>query len=361
MDIKTESYVAFSHFLGIGPIKIQAVKKYFGSIENAYKAPVSDLSKVLRIKLAQDFVDFRKEFDFKSIFKKFKEKNISIIHQENKNFPKNLLNIADPPICIYVKGDYDSFDFDGKIASVVGTRMPTQYGQKTTKDIVYTLVGAGFSIISGLALGIDSIAHSSCLESGGATIAVLGCGVDIVYPSSNKNLYQEILNNNGLIISEFPPGMTVLKGLFVARNRLISALSNAVIVIEGSNRSGSLITARYAADQGKDVYAVPGSISSRMSEAPNLLIKEGAKPIISMEDLIQEFNIGRIKSISKIDKSKLNKFEKKIIEKLKENAKNTDEILEKQGKDLPLILQALTSLEMKGYVVKGDDGKYSIT
>jgi len=360
VDDKTKAYIAFSHFLGIGPIKFQAIKKRFNTVEEAYKSNYLKLSSIVGAKTASKFIDFRKEFESVDYEKKFKEKNIKVIHQENKLFPKNLINIPDPPICIYVKGNYDLFDFDGKIISIVGTRMPTSYGQKATKDITYTLVGAGYSIVSGLALGIDSMAHSACIESGGPTIAVLGCGVDIVYPYSNRSLYKSILQNNGLIISEFPPGMTVLKGLFVARNRLISAFSSAVIVVEGSKRSGSLITAKYAAEQGKDVYAVPGLITSVMSEAPNLLIKEGAKPIISMDDLLQDFNIKRSKSAAKIDMKDLSKFELSIIEILKGGSMSTDEILDKHGKDLTLILQALTSLELKGYVVKNADGKYSL-
>jgi DNA processing protein len=361
VDDKTKAYTAFSHFLGIGPIKFQIIKSQFKSVEDAYKSNLSKLSSIVGAKIASQFIDFRKEFESIDYERKFKEKNIKVVHQEDKSFPENLINISDPPICIYIKGNYDSFDFEGKIASVVGTRLPTSYGQKITKDIVYTLVGAGYSIVSGLALGIDSISHSACIESGGETIAVLGCGVDIVYPYSNKTLYHSILQNNGLIISEFPPGMTVLKGLFVARNRLISALSTSVIVIEGSNTSGSLITAKYAAEQGKEVFALPGPISSTMSQAPNLLIKEGAKPIISMEDLVQEFNIKSQKSLLKIDIKNLNKFELQIIELLKEGSRNTDEILDKKAKDLTLILQALTSLELKGYIMKSPDGKYTLT
>jgi len=361
MNKKTESYVAFSHFLGIGPIKFQALKKVFKTAEKAYSSDFFSLKEVLGESLASQFIDFKKELDLKGLEKKFKEKDINVIHQENKLFPKNLLNISDPPICLYIKGNLDEFAFDQSIISVVGTRMPTSYGQKVTKDIVYSLVGAGFKIASGMATGIDSIAHTACIESGGLTVAFLGCGVDIVYPSSNQWLYNLILKKQGLIISEFPPGMTVLKGLFVARNRLISAVSKAVIVVEGSDKSGALITAKYAAEQGKEVFAVPGPITSRMSQAPNLLIREGVRPLTSVEDLLQDFNIKNSAAISKIDKSKLDSFEKNIIKELEDGSKNADEIYKKNKKNLTLILQTLTSLEMKGYVIKNSDGKYTIT
>ncbi|MFH1827055.1 MAG: DNA-processing protein DprA [bacterium] len=360
MDEKTRAYVTFSHFLGIGPIKFQALIKHFETVEKAYLASLFTLKEVLGENLAHQLIDFKKELNFKELEIKFKKKNINIIHQENKLFPKNLLDIPDSPICLYVKGNLYNFIFDQNIISIVGTRMPTSYGEKVTKDIAYSLVGAGFKISSGLAIGIDSIAHSTCIECGGQTVAFLGCGVDIVYPISNEWLYNLILEKDGLIISEFPPGMTVLKGLFVARNRLISAAAKAVIVVEGSEKSGSLITAKYTVEQGKEVFAVPGSITSVMSRAPNLLIREGARPLISVEELLQDFNIKNSIAISKIDRSKLNSFEKNVIKYLENGPKNTDEIYKKSKKTLALILQTLTSLEMKGYIIKSTDGKYSI-
>ena len=360
MDDKTKAYVAFSHFLGIGPIKFQAIRKAFKSVEEANSANLSELTNVIGINVASQYVDFRKDFNINDLTKKFKYKNIKVIHQEDKSFPKNLLNISDPPICLYVKGDYKNFEFDDRFISVVGTRMPTSYGQRVTRDIVYSLVGSGYKIVSGLALGIDAIAHNAAIESGGLTVAFLGCGVDIIYPYTNSGLYNLILKKHGLIISEFPPGMTVLKGLFVARNRLISALSTSLIVVEGSDKSGALITARYAAEQGKEVYAIPGPITSKMSQAPNILIKEGAKPIISMDDISHEFNLKKRIKYEKIDKRNLNTLEKTLIDILENDPKGIDEILELVKKDISLILQTLTSLELKGYVSKNSEGKYSM-
>ena len=236
--------------------------------------------------------------------------------------------------------------------------MPTSYGQKITQDIVYSLVGSGYRIVSGLALGIDSIAHKSALESGGKTIAFLGCGVDIIYPYSNANLYNSILKKDGLIISEFPPGMNVLKGLFIARNRLISGISRGVIVVEGSDRSGSLITAKYAAEQGKDVYALPGNITSIMSQAPNILIKEGAKPIISLQDIAEEFNLRKKVTFKKSDYKNLSKLEMTLIKVLENEPRSIDEILELTQNEISKVLQSLTNLELKGYVLKNMDGKY---
>lgn len=358
MDDKTAAYVSFSHFLGIGPIKFQSIKKTFRSLEKAYSANLTDLTKAVGINIARQFIEFRKDLNINELSKKFKNKNIKVIHQENKLFPKKLLEISDPPICLYVKGNIEKYEFDDKHVSVVGTRMPTSYGQKITQDIVYSLVGSGYRIVSGLALGIDSIAHKSALESGGKTIAFLGCGVDIIYPYSNANLYDSILKKDGLIISEFPPGMNVLKGLFIARNRLISGISRGVIVVEGSDRSGSLITAKYAAEQGKDVYALPGNITSIMSQAPNILIKEGAKPIISLQDIAEEFNLRKKVTFKKSDYKNLSKLEMTLIKVLENEPRSIDEILELTQNEISKVLQSLTNLELKGYVLKNMDGKY---
>ena len=358
MDDKTAAYVSFSHFLGIGPIKFQSIKKTFRSLEKAYSANLTDLTKAVGINIARQFIEFRKDLNINELSKKFKNKNIKVIHQENKLFPKKLLEISDPPICLYVKGNIEKYEFDDKHVSVVGTRMPTSYGQKITQDIVYSLVGSGYRIVSGLALGIDSIAHKSALESGGKTIAFLGCGVDIIYPYSNANLYNSILKKDGLIISEFPPGMNVLKGLFIARNRLISGISRGVIVVEGSDRSGSLITAKYAAEQGKDVYAIPGNITSKMSQAPNILIKEGAKPIISLQDIAEEFNLRKKVTFKKSDYKNLSKLEMTLIKVLENEPRSIDEILELTQNEISKVLQSLTNLELKGYVLKNMDGKY---
>jgi len=358
VDDKTAAYVSFSHFLGIGPIKFQSIKKTFRSLEKAYSANLTDLTKAVGINIARQFIEFRKDLNINELSKKFKNKNIKVIHQENKLFPKKLLEISDPPICLYVKGNIEKYEFDDKHVSVVGTRMPTSYGQKITQDIVYSLVGSGYRIVSGLALGIDSIAHKSALESGGKTIAFLGCGVDIIYPYSNANLYNSILKKDGLIISEFPPGMNVLKGLFIARNRLISGISRGVIVVEGSDRSGSLITAKYAAEQGKDVYALPGNITSIMSQAPNILIKEGAKPIISLQDIAEEFNLRKKVTFKKSDYKNLSKLEMTLIKVLENEPRSIDEILELTQNEISKVLQSLTNLELKGYVLKNMDGKY---
>ena len=283
-------YLGFSHFLGIGPYRFNALIDKFKNVKNAYCANKHDLEKVISANLADKFIMFRNRFD---LFKKYKDilkKDIKIITREDISYPKQLLNISDAPICLYVKGNIKSYDFEKDIfLSIVGTRGPTEYGIKVAKRLSLDLSKAGITIISGMAIGIDACIHHGVLNSKGKTIAVLGCGVDVIYPLENRDLYFRILNENGIIVSEFPPGITVKKGMFIARNRIISGMSNGVLIIEGTKRSGTLITARYALLQGREVFAVPCPITHVQSEAPNILLKQGAKLVSCYQDILEEF------------------------------------------------------------------------
>lgn len=283
-------YLGFSHFLGIGPYRFNLLIDKFKNVKKAYCANKSDLEKVISADLVDRFIKFRNRFDLLKKYKDILKKDIKIITRENVSYPKQLFNISDPPICLYVKGNIKSYDFEKDIfLSIVGTRKPTEYGRKVAKRLSLDLSKAGFTIISGMALGIDAQVHSSVLNNKGKTIAVLGCGVDVVYPLENRDLYFRILNENGLIVSEFPPGVSVKKGMFTARNRIISGMSNGVLIIEGTKRSGTLITARYALLQGREVFVVPSPITEIQSEAPNILLKQGAKLVACCQDILEEF------------------------------------------------------------------------
>lgn len=311
-----------------------------GSVRKAYEATIKD-------------------FDPNRVLDELQKKDISVLTREDKRFPPQLLNIPDPPICLYVKGDASSFSWEkGLFIGVVGTRKPTSYGIQAAKKLSQELVFAGSVVVSGMAVGIDTVAHQSALESGGRTIAVLGCGVDIIYPPQNKNLYQEIIKSRGLIISEFPPGMTTLKGLFVARNRLISGISAGVLVVEGAKDSGALITARCAAEQGKEVFATPGPITSSVSEGPHILLKEGAKLVTTSVDILEEFGYRGGGPSQKQPKIDLIGDEKLIFDLLSVESMLIDEIIAKIQKPANFVLNTLTMLEVKKIVEKNHEGKY---
>jgi DNA processing protein len=211
-----------------------------------------------------------------------------------------------------------------------------------------------------MAMGIDAIAHYGCLKANGKTIAFLGCGVDVIYPAVNAHLYHEIIQKDGLIISEFPPGHTVLKGLFIARNRLISGLSQGILVVEGAKDSGALITARYAAEQGKEVFAIPSSITSELSAAPNYLIKQGAKLVTSVQDIFDEYNIRITPKNQKDIIADLSGKEKMIVETLIKEPLSADNLVLLTKLKTAKVLSILSTLEIKGVVEKNSEGKYQV-
>lgn len=205
-------------------------------------------------------------------------------------YPRLLKEISDPPNILYVRGRGPKINLEKTIA-VVGTRHPTLYGRTVTKKIVTELVEHGFTIVSGLAYGVDTIAHETAIAAGGKTIAVLGCGIDIIAPQGNTDLYWRIADGHGAIVGEIPLGVRPDKKKFVTRNRIISGLSLGVVVTQGARKSGSLITARYAAEQGREVFALPGPVTSIYSGAASFLLKNGAKLVESVSDIIEEFSI----------------------------------------------------------------------
>lgn len=201
----------------------------------------------------------------------------------HSSYPANLKNLADPPSLLYVQGNIISRD---RLAiAVVGTRTPTPYGRKMTKIFVRSFVAAGLTVVSGLALGIDSLAHATALDHHGRTIAVLGSGLDVIYPPENHALAQKI-PNHGALVSQFPLGTKPLGKNFLARNQLISGLAQAILVVEGRQKSGTLSTATHAANQGREVFAIPGPIDSPQSQAPLYLIKQGAFLATTPQDIL---------------------------------------------------------------------------
>jgi DNA processing protein len=244
--------------------------------------------------------------------------------------------------------------------AIVGTRKPTSYGIQVARKFAYELAKEGFVIVSGMAMGIDTIAHQASLDAGGKTIAVLGCGVNVIYPSSNFHLYQNIIKSGGAVISEFPPNQTVLKGLFISRNRIISGLSRGVLIAEGGEHSGALITARYAGIQGKDVFAVPSPINSEMAPAPNLLIKQGAKMVTTVEDIYNEFDMKITPRKSEDIREKLSEAERLIFDILQKNPSTVDEMAIGLGMAVSQVLNIISLMEINGLIEKNQEKKYQV-
>jgi len=357
-------------------MKFLGLKKHFGDVRKAYLSNRKELELILGFKLTEKFIEFRKKFDPKKELEKLNKNKISVLAVDDENYPESLRNISDPPICIYLKSSTPKF-FSGKpqtaknllsslsnqdkiFFAIVGTRKPTSYGRQIAYKFARELTEAGFIIVSGMAMGIDTIAHQSTLDAGGKTIAVLGSGVNIIYPAINYNLYQNIIKTGGAVIGEFPPDQTVLKGLFISRNRIISGLSKGVLIAEGGEYSGALITAKYAGVQGKDVFAVPSPINSDMSRAPNLLIKQGAKIVTNVEDIYEEFNM-QITPRKKEDiRNNLSEIQRSIFDILQIKPRTVDDLAIEFAKTVSEILNIISVLEVDGVIEKNQEKKYQI-
>lgn len=354
-------YLGFSHCLGIGPTRLQNLLSHLPGAEEAYKAPQKQIASIIGPITAAKFVEFRRKFNPEEKMKECEKKGIRVVCWEDEDYPLPLKRISDPPICLYIKGRLELIDFENDfLFAVVGTRKPTGYGQQLATQFAGQLSQSGATIVSGMAIGIDTLAHRAAIENKGKTIAVLGCGVDIVYPPSNRKLYDEIINGNGIVLSEFPPGMMVQPGLFIARNRIISGLSRGVLVVEGAKDSGALITARYAAEQGRDVFAPPGPITSEMSGAPNLLLKEGAKLVTKIEDILEEYSMQHVTRNMQQRNVSLNTDENKIYELLGREALTIDEIGLTLKQSIQEVSNTLSVMEIKGIIEKNSEGKYMI-
>lgn len=287
--IERDYYLGLSDFPEIGPVRFKLLFDYFGSAKKIWEASDMEFAKInLNKSIISKFIEFRSIFSFAKILATLKRENINFLTLGDTNYPDNLKQIPDAPIVLYLRGDVRLLGEKKINIAVVGTRMMTVYGKNSCQKIVKGLVENKVSIISGLALGIDTVAHQTAIDCGGITLAVLGCGIDVVYPSSNYQLYWQIINKKGLVISEYPPGFKPTKSTFPLRNRIISGLSQGVVVIEGKKTSGALITAKYAAEQGREVFAVPGPINSPNSEGTAYLIKNGAAIIASADDIWEE-------------------------------------------------------------------------
>lgn len=373
IDNELDYLVALTGCNGIGSKLTRLLEKY-GPKElwNATEADLSEMEILSSANIAS-YIESRKKLDVDKTAKQIEKLGIKVTHIYSYTYPTALHAIPKPPLVLFYKGKYNLDIFDKSLA-VVGTRNPTDYGIKATDDIVSSLSAEGINIVSGMALGIDSEAHKATLEGGGITTAILGCGLNIVYPASNRKLYERIIEN-GLIISEFLPSVTPQQWHFPQRNRLISGLSKGVIVIEGSHDSGSISTVEHALEQGKTVFALPGSIYTKQSEAPNKLIKDGAVPILSYTDILDELGWsstakGEKRKAKSDNQNKLDDninnlvgLEKNILELFKSSGEatlSTEYIHQKLNSSPSEVNMALLQLELSDIITKKSGGLYSL-
>lgn len=343
-------WLGFNLVKGIGPAKVQALLSYFGDIESAWYAEPAQLEKIgIDRRSLDNLLAARGSLNLDEELHRIHAKNITILTLANEAYPAYLREIDGPPPVLYMVGSLE--DIDRWAVAVVGTRRVTPYGRQVTQELVNGLVHSGVTIISGLARGIDAIAHKTALEMGGRTVAVLGSGPDIVYPPEHRDLARQIVRGRGAVISEYPLGTEPEAKNFPPRNRIISGLALGVIVVEAGERSGATITARYALDHGREVFAVPGNINSLASRGTNRLIQQGAKLITSADDVLEELNLAMVLEHSAVQKAlPETKEEAALFEYLSAEPKHIDDLCRATGLPSQDVSSTLTLLELKGIV-----------
>ncbi|MDW8438557.1 MAG: DNA-processing protein DprA [Chloroherpetonaceae bacterium] len=342
----------------LGPTRLRMLLSRFQTPEKILNASLTELSRAPRIgqATAEAILKFLHgkeratvEAQIERQFEQLSKLNASLITILDEAYPARLKEISDAPVCLFVRGALRAED--SKCLAIVGTRYPTDYGKNVARKFSSAIARSGFTIVSGLAFGIDSVAHSAALEAGGRTIAVLGSGIDAIYTDPKGKLYPKILEN-GAILSEEWIGVAPVAENFPKRNRIISGLSLGVLIVESDFRGGAMITAKYAIEQNRDVFAVPGSVFSPKSNGANALIRDSqAKLVLSPDDVINEYPEHRAKPTTLVEQMdavpELSDEERKIYALLTSEPIHIDDLAEKSGLDVSDVLVALFELEMK--------------
>lgn len=345
---RLEALVALNMAGGIGSVRLKELLEYFGQPQDIFCSSVEKLQAVSGITelMASRLCSFKKE-DLDQELKLAQKLALKIITLEDSDYPENLKNIPGPAIVLYVKGKLSPQD--NLALSIVGSRQATFYGLSAAGKFAFELAAKGFTIVSGMARGIDTYAHRGALKAAGRTLAVMGSGFNNIYPPENKELAEEI-SRSGAVISEFPLAAKPLKENFPRRNRLISGLGLGVLVVEAAKNSGALITADFALEQGREVFALPGKIDSASSFGTNGLIKQGAKLVMDTEDILEEFSLSaasfnREKTGVKYDFH--DEGEDRLYKLITPQAVQLDELIEKADMGLPQISGILLKLQLR--------------
>lgn len=313
----------------------------------------------LQEKERESMMNSIREWDLDGEYQKLERQGVHFVTIMDDRYPKRLLNIASPPYALYVKGKLP--DENKKTIAIVGARECSPYGQSMAGKFAKSFAQAGIQVVSGMARGVDSAGQKGALAAGGESFGILGCGVDICYPRDAIGLYMDLQENGG-VISEFPLGTKPLSQHFPARNRIISGLADAILVIEAKEKSGSLITADMALEQGKDVYALPGPINSELSKGCNMLIKQGAGVLLSPEGLLEEWGISFSKNQQKnnLTKFTLESAEELVYSCLDFHPKNLEQLMAMTNCSVAELLDILVGLQLKGIVKEISKNYYAI-
>jgi DNA processing protein len=352
-------WIALNNAPNLGPRRIAAVFRQTGSIDCFFSGNTADISDILKMnidaaKSMLNAVDLQRANKELLVCRK---RGIGVVTPENLDYPRLLSEIHDPPPVLYYIGKLPTQD--KLLIGVVGSRKATRYGRSVAARVVTELCRAEVGIVSGLAVGIDSAAHQACLKGSGYTVAVLGNGVDVFYPSGNRGLQRAVIDKGGCVISEFPPGTGPRAGHFPRRNRIISGLGRGLLVVEAGLKSGAMITVGFALEQGREVFSVPGNIDSAQSAGTNHLIRLGAKPVLSVRDVLEEFGLDLPLMQAKTQvAAALDDGEANILAMIDEQGISADELCYLTGLPGGVILARLVALELKGLICRMPGQKY---
>ncbi len=340
---------------GLGAVRLKMLLDFYHDPKTIWEAPTEELA---QFKIPQNVLTnltkIRKTLDPIKHYEQIFNSGIRIMTINDPEYPNSLKQIHHPPVLLYMVGSFPSLELS---MGVVGTRQMTGYGKVVTKQFVKELVASGFVIVSGLARGVDTTAHQTAVEESGQTIAVLGGGLNQIFPAENIHLAKAIVAGHGAIISEYHPDSPALPGNFPSRNRIIAGLSEAILVTEAAKESGSLITAKIGLEEGKTIYAVPGPITSSQSEGPLELIKDGATLVISARDVLQDFgHLSSFKPSRPVEK--LSTLEYQIISQLAREKTHLDELTRLLGQTSAKVSASLLKLEIEGFVYNEGNGVY---
>ena len=347
-------WLALARVKGLGAVSFKKLTTRFVDPTASFSAGLTELEQVegLHRDAIDGIVAFSDWAEIDEEIERARDAGIAIVPFTNPNYPARLRTIADPPPFLYVKGNI--LTDDDKAVAIVGSRSASEYGRRVARDLARGLVSLGFTVVSGMARGIDGSAHESALQAGGRTIAVLGSGVERAYPAEHETLYRRI-GENGAVLSELPIGTRPLAFNFPARNRLISGLSLGVVVVEATEKSGSLITATLAVEQGREVFAVPGEVGSSRSRGAHRLIRQGAKLVESVDDIIEEIApqlLDRTGSATQraphVLPQNASDATRTIFALLQENTLQVDQVIERTGMSAAQVLETLLDLELQG-------------
>jgi DNA processing protein len=342
-------WVGFNLVRGIGAVRLRGLLDHFGSLEIAWQAPADALQAAgLSQKIIDNLLRVRSENLAERAWEYTQRKNIRVMTWDDADYPSRLLQIDQPPPVLYVRGSLSSQDTFA--VAIVGTRHVTGYGRQVTEELSACLAQNGITVVSGLARGVDGLAHDTAMKAGGRTVAVLGCGVDIIYPPEHRGLVEK-MEHQGAIISDYAPATKPDASNFPPRNRIISGLSLGVVVVEAGEESGALITATFAAEQGREVFAVPGNIHAPQSKGTNRLIRDGATPMLRPEDILEALQLTRA---PQQQQARLllpaDEVEAALLRVLAIEPLHVDEICRKCGLSVDKVSAALVMMELKGMV-----------